>query len=82
MSYDQRPSRIKLVSAGGPAPAPEGTAAPQGTTVTASVGEGASADAGSEAKDARGSTLAWASLFCLGCAIGGAGLAAWPHLAG
>lgn len=83
MSHDQKPSRIKLVSTGGPARAPQ-----NGPTDTRPIeqaieqaAENARAAAAEPAPARRFSILS-AILFLAGCAIGGAGLAAWPHLVG
>lgn len=73
MSYDQKPSRIKLVSGGGQTPVP----AP-----TAPVGGQPAGDAAAGQTPKRRSGVMVAVLFLIGSALGGAGLAAWPHIAG
>ncbi|WP_010410970.1 hypothetical protein [Citromicrobium sp. JLT1363] len=75
MSYDQKPSRIKLVSSGRPA------GAPQNADALAPALEGANDPAQPGEQPARRAPVLPAILFLAGCAIGGAGLAAWPHLA-
>lgn len=82
MSHDQKPSRIKLVSTGGPARAPQ--TAPTDTkpleqAIEQAVENAQKSDAA--AAPARRFSIVSAILFLAGCAIGGAGLAAWPHLA-
>mgnify|MGYP005812214343 CR=1 FL=1 len=78
MSYDQKPARIKLVSNGGRASVPENAAAGAGADETHEAGHAAVA----EPEKARGFPLVSTIVFLFGCAIGGAGLVAWPHLAG
>ena len=79
MSYDQKPSRIKLVSTGGPTRAPE-NAATDIQPLQQAIKDAQRPDV--EVAPARRFSLVFAVLFLAGCAIGGAGLAAWPHLVG
>ncbi|GAB5349240.1 hypothetical protein [Alteriqipengyuania sp. 357] len=78
MSYDQKPSRIKLVSTGWVARARETKDEIAAQAETEQPVEGAEP----VAQTSGGLSLVSAVLFLCGCAIGGAGLAAWPHLAG
>ena len=82
MSYDQKPSRIKLVSNGGSAAAPESETAllpdadaPTGTDI-------ASQEDVPDARAGLGLSPLAVVVFLCGCIIGGVSLAAWPHLAG
>ncbi|MEL7738859.1 hypothetical protein AAG614_10790 [Citromicrobium bathyomarinum] len=79
MSYDQKPSRIKLVSTGGSARAPQN--APTDTQPLQQAIEEAQRPE-VEVAPARRFSILSAILFLAGCAVGGAGLVAWPHLVG
>lgn len=72
MSNDQKPARLRIVSSG--APTQSRRTAPIAPLTDTSTGP-AGMPAG------RWGFLSMI-LFLVGCAIGGAGLAAWPHLAG
>ena len=76
MSYDQKPARIKLVGSGGRSSAPEDANA------VAAVDEQPAEDTQPDSEPARRSPVMVAVVFLAGSAIGGAGLVAWPHLAG
>lgn len=71
MSNDQKPARIRIFKSG----------ALSQTRVTAPIVAPAAESAGSNAPPARTSMLP-VMLFLGGCALGGAGFAAWPYLAG
>ena len=76
MSHDQKPSRMKIVSAAGQQTSPGGANLESSAT-------GQSLDVAASGQQPKGkSGLMIAILFLLGSAVGGAGLAAWPHIAG
>tara|TARA_B100000749_G_scaffold253078_1_gene219738 strand:- start:1383 stop:1619 length:237 start_codon:yes stop_codon:yes gene_type:complete len=77
MSYDQKPARIKLVANSGAVGAPGAEAQP--ASAVEQAGEGVQAVA--EETAGRGLSLFSVILFMVGCAIGGAALAAFPHFA-
>ncbi len=77
MSYDQKPSRIKLVSSGGPARAPE-NALVDTKPIEQAIEDAQQAGAAT----AKRFPLVSVIVFLSGSAIGGAGLVAWPHLVG
>ena len=79
MSYDQKPSRIKLVSTGGSARAPQN--APPDTQPLKQAIEAAQRTE-VEVTPVRRFPIVSVILFLAGCAVGGAGLVAWPHLVG
>lgn len=72
MSNDQKPARIRIVSSGAPTQS-------RRTAPIASL-DAEHADPG--AMPGRRVGFLPVILFLGGCVIGGAGLAAWPHLAG
>lgn len=77
MSHDQKPARMKLVSNGGRPQLPEsapGSASEQPLEIAESV-------AATDSETGRGWSLISVILFIVGSAIGGAALAALPHLA-
>ncbi|MXP10420.1 hypothetical protein [Pseudoblastomonas halimionae] len=78
MSYDQKPSRIKLVSGGRPPRLPDSADA---ESLNDADGE-AIEDRVALPQPKGRSGLIKAMLFLAGSAAGGAGLAAWPHIAG
>ena len=79
MSYDQKPSRMKLVSSGRPVGAPQNADANADALAPALEEPNDPPQPGEQ--PARRAPVVAAILFLAGCAIGGAGLAAWPHLA-
>tara|TARA_B100000749_G_C18361253_1_gene437629 strand:- start:375 stop:611 length:237 start_codon:yes stop_codon:yes gene_type:complete len=78
MSYDQKPARIKLVSNGGSAQLPGNAIA----SASEQPLETADSVAVTDAETGRGWSMISVVLFIVGSAIGGAALAALPHLAG
>ncbi|GAB5352447.1 hypothetical protein TMRH483_01034 [Qipengyuania sp. 483] len=73
MTYDQRPSRIKLVSGGAPVPASKDENA------TPAAVERLVEDSHPDEERVPRSTRMRKILFLVGCAIGGAAVPAWPH---
>lgn len=68
MSNDQKPARIKIINTGAPARAPV---------------DGSKRQVAAPVTVAEPTTRAMKTgpiVFLLGCAIGGAALAAWPHI--
>ncbi|MBB3032460.1 hypothetical protein [Alteriqipengyuania lutimaris] len=82
MSYDQKPSRIKLVSNGGTAHAPGNAPVDTRPLEQAIQDVVDNAQQQPATAPARRFSIMSVILFLLGSAIGGAGLVAWPHLAG
>jgi|GEM_PF-1134707 len=78
MSQDQRPAPIRAVT---PAPAQQdGTQADAGATNTSAEDTASEGESGGEKPAKAGSALAMIA-FLIGCAGGGAAMAAMPHIA-